>query len=313
MADALAAARRFCTAPMMSYSHKHARRLWRLLCPSALIYTEMLMAEALLFGKRRHLLDAPPMPALLALQLGGNAPAQLAQAARIGEEAGYVEINLNCGCPSARVRKGAFGACLMLQPALVGEMVQAVKSAVRIAVTVKCRIAVDGMDEEGDLDEFVAAVQAAGADALIVHARRAWLNGLNPAQNRNVPPLNYARVHRLKRTFPDLPMVINGGVHSVEEAAAQLQVMDGVMLGRAVCRRPFLLAQAGEAIYGLPPLDKAQVFETMRAAVAGVPPRERRWALSALAGLYHGEAHSKRYRQSLHAGEVLLPGHLLSA
>ena len=313
MTDALAPARRFCTAPMMSHSHKHARQLWRLLCPPALIYTEMLMADALVFGKRAHLLDAAPLPAPVALQLGGNDPARMAAAAKIGEDAGYAEININCGCPSARVRKGAFGACLMQQPALVGELVRAVKDAVRLPVTVKCRIAVDGMDAEAGLDEFAGAVAGAGAAALIVHARRAWLCGLNPAQNRSVPPLDYARVHRLKRAFPALQVVLNGGIRTLDEAAAQLEVVDGVMLGREVCRRPYILAEAGARFFGIAAVEKAQVFEEMRGYIATVPARERRWALSALSGLYHGEAHSRRYRQSLHAGEVLPPASLVTA
>lgn len=306
----LAAARRFCTAPMMSHSHKHARQLWRLLCPPALIYTEMLTADALLYGKREHLLDRKPPPSPVALQLGGSDPARMAQAAKIGEDAGYVEININCGCPSARVKKGAFGACLMRAPAQVAEMVAAMKNAVRVPVTVKCRLAVDGMDAEQGLDGFAAAVRDAGGDALIVHARRAWLQGLNPAQNRTVPPLDYARVRRLKVRFPSLPIVLNGGLQTLDEAAAQQEAVDGVMLGRAVCRRPALLAAAARRFFGAPPPDKWQVLEQMRAYVAALPLRERRWALSSLAGLYHGEANGRLYRQALATGEIAIPQRL---
>ena len=301
-------AHRFATAPMMSYSHRHARYFWRLLCPPALIYTEMLLAAALCRGARAHLLDRPPLPAPLALQLGGSEAAEMTAAAKIGEDAGYAEININCGCPSPRVQKGAFGACLMQTPARVAALVAALKQAVRIPVTVKCRLAVDGMDAEEGLRAFTAEVAAAGCDALIVHARRAWLQGLNPAQNRTVPPLNYARVRRLKSEFPALPIILNGGLQTVAEAAAALASgMDGVMIGRAVCREPYLLADAARRIFAVPPPSKVEVLEAMRAYVAALPAAERRWALSSLAGLYRGEANSRRYRQALAAGEIIPP------
>ena len=297
----------------MSYSHKHARRLWRLLCPPALIYTEMLKAEACISGKRRHLLDKAPLPSPVALQLGGNVPDVLAQAAKIGEDAGYAEININCGCPSPRVRKGAFGACLMQTPLLTATLVAAVKKTVRVPVTVKCRIAVDDMDEDSGLDEFAAAVAAAGCDALIVHARRAWLTGLNPAQNRSVPPLNYARVHRLKAAYPDLPIVLNGGLQNIEEAAREAARLDGVMLGRAVCRHPYLLADAGERFFGLAKVDKRQVLLLMHDYIAAVPPQERRWALSAVVGLFHGKKNSRRLRHALMENPLALAPLLASA
>ena len=291
----------------MSYSHKHARRLWRLLCPPALIYTEMLAAEALLYGERRYLLDHAPLPAPLALQLGGSVPDTMAQAAVIGEEAGYQEVNINCGCPSARVKKGAFGACLMQTPERVAEMVAAMKNAVKIPITVKCRIAVDEMDAESGLTDFTAAVVAAGCDGLIVHARRAWLQGLNPAQNRTIPPLDYARVERLKQEFPALPIILNGGLETLEQASAALAGVDGVMLGRAVCRRPYLLAEAAQQFYGIALPEKRQILEQMQAYIATLAEREKRWALSALSGLYHGEANCKMYRQALMTGEIKIP------
>lgn len=306
----------------MSYSHKHARRLWRLLCPPALVYTEMLAAAALARGKRAHLLDAPPLPAPVALQLGGSSAADMAQAAKMGADAGYAEININCGCPSPRVKKAAFGACLMQTPALAAELVAAVKAVCALPVTVKCRLAVDGMDAEEGLNAFVAALLGAGCDALIIHARRAWLQGLNPAQNRSVPPLDYARVRRLKAAFPACPIIINGGVQSLDAAAAflapaagddvdgnaaALPALDGVMVGRLICRRPLILAEAARRFWRAAAPGKHEVLHAMRAYIAQLPGSERRWALSSLAGLYHGEQNSRRYRQALAAGQVIIP------
>lgn len=286
---------------MMGYSHRHARQFWRMLCPPALLYTEMRTAEAVLRGDPRRMLALPPAQAPVALQLAGADAAALAQAAKLGEAAGYAEINLNCGCPSPRVQNGAFGACLMKTPALVADMVAAMKDAVTVPVTVKCRIAVDGTDENAGLDEFAAVIRRAGGDALIVHARRAWLAGVNPKANRRLPPLNHARVRRLKADFPDWQIILNGGLQTAAEAAAAAATVDGVMLGRAVCRQPYLLAEAGALFFALPPPRRHDILAAMLRYIRALPPQEWRWALTALAGLYHGVADSKYYRRCLNA------------
>src|SRR5882672_5383948 len=206
------AARRFCVAPMMEWTDRHCRFFHRLLTRRALIYTEMITTGAVIHGDRARLLAFDPAEHPVALQLGGAEPRTLAECARIAEDIGYDEINLNVGCPSDRVQEGRFGACLMAEPALVGACVAAMKAAVRVPVTVKCRLGIDDQDPEAALDAITQAVKAAGADALIVHARKAWLDGLSPRENREVPPLDHARVHRLKRTHPDLEIVLNGGV-----------------------------------------------------------------------------------------------------
>src|SRR6476646_5772895 len=224
---------RFCVAPMMEWTDRHCRYFHRLLTRHALIYTEMLTTGAVLHGDRTRLLGFDPFEHPVGLQLGGSDPQALAQSARIGADFGYDEINLNVGCPSDRVQEGRFGACLMAEPLLVGDLVAAMKANVRVPVTVKCRIGIDEQDPEAALETLTAAVEQAGVDALIVHARKAWLQGLSPRENRDVPPLDYERVFRLKATHPRLPVVLNGGVASVEQAASFLDRVDGVMMGRA--------------------------------------------------------------------------------
>ena len=226
----------FSVAPMMDWTDRHCRVFHRLTTRRALLYTEMLTTGAILHGDRGRLLGFDPSEHPVALQLGGSEPRDLAEAAKIGEDFGYDEINLNVGCPSDRVKEGRFGACLMAEPELVARGVQAMKQAVGIPVTVKCRIGIDDQDPETALDELARDVVAAGADALIVHARKAWLNGLSPKENRDIPPLDYDRVYRLKATLPDVPVVINGGIASLAEARAHLAHVDGVMLGRASAR-----------------------------------------------------------------------------
>src|SRR5712672_411751 len=216
---------------MMDWTDRHCRFFHRLLTRRALIYTEMITTGAVLHGDRARLLGFDPAEHPVAVQLGGSDPAALARAARICADAGYDEINLNVGCPSDRVQDGRFGACLMAEPALVAEGVQAMKRAVDIPVTVKCRIGIDDQDPEIALDALARGVIAAGADALIVHARKAWLNGLSPKENRDIPPLDYDRVYRLKASLPDMPIIINGGIASLSEAKAHLGHVDGVMLG----------------------------------------------------------------------------------
>ena len=291
--------RRFCVAPMMRYSHVHARHLWRRLCPSALLYTEMLTANAVIHGDQRRLLARPKGQSPVALQLGGSEAESLATAAKIGEEAGYAEINLNCGCPSNRVRNGGFGACLMKEPRRTGELVATMKRSVGIPVTVKCRLAVDEGDEEEGLDLFVGVMREAGADAVIVHARRAWLDGLNPAQNRSVPPINHERVRRLAERFSDLPIVLNGNLHSLSDVHGQLPAVGGVMLGRAICRTPWLLAQVSESLFNQPVAPRLEIAAEMLDYVRLLPAREWRRALAALAALFHGVANGKFVRQRL--------------
>ena len=235
---------------MMDWTDRHCRVFHRHLTRRALLYTEMLTTGAIIHGDRERLLgfDASEHP--VALQLGGSDPGDLAKAARIGEEFGYDEINLNVGCPSDRVKDGRFGACLMAEPELVARCVEAMKRAVAVPVTVKCRIGIDDQDPEVSLDTLARAVVAAGCDALIVHARKAWLNGLSPKENRDIPPLDYDRVYRLKRAMPDVPVIINGGVLSIEEAKAHLAHVDGVMLGRAAYQEPWRLLSVDSEIFG---------------------------------------------------------------
>jgi len=256
--------RRFAIAPMMDWTDRHCRFFHRLLTHRALIYTEMITTGALIHGDRARLLrhDAAEHP--VALQLGGSDPVALAHCARIGADAGYDEINLNVGCPSDRVQEGRFGACLMAEPALVGDCVAAMKAAVALPVTVKCRLGIDDQDPEAALDELAGAVTAAGVDALIVHARKAWLKGLSPRENRDVPPLDYPLVYRLKQAMPRTPIVINGGIAGLEEAQRHLQHVDGVMLGRAAYHDPYSLARLEQALFETPLPDRDEMLERMR-------------------------------------------------
>lgn len=259
--------RRFCVAPMMEWTDRHCRYFHRLLTRRALIYTEMLTAGAVLHGDRARLLGFDTFEHPVGLQLGGSDRHALAQSARIGADFGYDEINLNVGCPSDRVQEGRFGACLMAEPQLVGDCVAAMKAAVAVPVTVKCRIGIDEQDPESALFAFAGTVQAAGADALIVHARKAWLKGLSPRENRVVPPLDYPLVHRLKAEHPDLEIVLNGGITSLEQAQAHLGVLDGVMMGRTAYQEPWRLLGVDPLFYGA-----AAPFKTPKDAAAALIP-----------------------------------------
>jgi tRNA-dihydrouridine synthase A len=241
--------RTFAIAPMMGYTDRHARYFLRLISRHALLYTEMVTTGALLHGDRNRLLsyDATEQP--LAIQLGGSDPAELAQCCRIAEDAGFSEVNLNVGCPSDRVQTGRIGACLMAQPQLVAELVDAMKSAIEIPVTVKCRTGIDDMDGYSAFSEFIETVADSGCDTFIVHARKAWLQGLSPKQNREVPPLQYDHVYRLKQEHPSLQIVINGGIRTLDEVALHLQKVDGVMLGREAYHNPYLLAPVDRLFY----------------------------------------------------------------
>jgi len=257
---------RFSVAPMMDWTDRHCRVFHRLMTRRARLYTEMLTTGAIIHGDRRRLLgfDASEHP--VALQLGGSDPRDLATSAKIGEDFGYDEINLNVGCPSDRVKEGRFGACLMAEPDLVADGVAAMRREVKIPVTVKCRIGIDDQDPEAALDTLARSVVAAGADALIVHARKAWLNGLSPKENRDIPPLDYDRVYRLKASMPDVPVIINGGIGSLAEARHHLAHVDGVMLGRAAYREPWRLIAVDPELFGeaAPFATVKEVFEAMR-------------------------------------------------
>ncbi len=252
---------------MMEWSDRHCRFFHRLLTRRALLYTEMLTTGAVLRGDRARLLrhDAAEHP--LALQLGGSEPRALAACARIGADLGFDEINLNAGCPSDRVQDGRFGACLMAEPELVGDCVVAMKAAVAIPVTVKCRIGIDEQDPEPALEIFAQAVERAGTDALIVHARKAWLKGLSPKENREIPPLDYERVYRLKRAHPRLTVILNGGIVGVEAGLAHLHHVDGVMMGRAAYQEPWRLMAIDPLIF-----TEAARFTSPKAAAAALMP-----------------------------------------
>lgn len=243
---------RLSVAPMMDWTDRHCRAFHRVLSKHALLYTEMLTTGAIIHGNRGRLLGYSPVEHPVALQIGGSTPADLTAAARIGVEYGYDEINLNVGCPSDRVQDGRFGACLMAEPDLVADCVAAMKAAVAVPVTVKCRIGIDEQDPETSLPNLATAVVAAGADGLIVHARKAWLKGLSPKENRDIPPLDYPIVYRLKASFPALPIAINGGIVHLCDIKDHLAHVDGVMLGRAAYQEPWRLLDVDSEIFGSP-------------------------------------------------------------
>src|SRR5262249_36724370 len=246
-------ARKFCIAPMMEWTDRHCRFFHRLLTRRALIYTEMITTGAVLHGDRSRLLAHDPAEHPVALQLGGCDPRQLAQCARIAEDFGYDELNLNIGCPSDRVQEGRFGACLMAEPTLVGDCVAAMAAAVKLPVSVKCRIGIDDQDPEEALEALTCAVERAGVAALVVHARKAWPHGLSPRENRDIPPLDYARVCRLKAAHPDLCVVLNGGIANIDQALANLERVDGVMMGRAADQEPGRLLALDPVLLGQTP------------------------------------------------------------
>lgn len=241
--------RRVSVAPMMGWTDRHDRYFLRLISPNALLYTVMLTSGALVHGDKTRFLTFSPEEQPVALQLGGSNPAELAIAAKAGQEFGYQEINLNCGCPSDRVKKGLFGACLMARPALVAQCVNEMRQAVDIPVTVKTRIGIDDLDSYDFLTEFVGTVAEKGCKIFIIHARKAWLNGVSPKDNRTVPPLDWARVFRLKKDFPHLKIILNGGITTIEHVRHGLAHTDGVMIGREAYQNPWFLTQIEEEIF----------------------------------------------------------------
>src|SRR5947207_9982058 len=296
-------AHRFCVAPMMDWTDRHCRVFHRLMTRRARLYTEMLTTGAIIHGDRQRLLgfDASEHP--VALQLGGSSPRDLATCAKIGEDIGYDEINLNVGCPSDRVKDGRFGACLMAEPALVADGVAAMKRAVRIPVTIKCRIGIDDQNPEVALDVLARGVVAAGADALIVHARKAWLNGLSPKENRDIPPLDYDRVYRLKAALPKVPIIINGGIGSLAEVKAHLDHVDGVMLGRAAYHDPWRLLNVDSELFGevAPHAGMKDVFEAMMPYIEDqLAQGERLHSMTRhFVGAFHGVPGARAFRRHL--------------
>jgi tRNA-dihydrouridine synthase A len=287
----------------MEWTDRHCRYFLRLISKRTFLYTEMVTAEAVLHGDRERVLgfDAGEHP--LALQLGGSDPKKLAAAARIGADYGYDEINLNVGCPSDRVQSGRFGACLMAEPKLVGECVGAMGASSSLPVTVKCRIGIDDQDVEESLDRFIDTIAAAGCTTFIVHARKAWLQGLSPKQNRDVPPLDYGRVYRLKQRRPELEIVINGGIESLAAAKEQLPHVDGVMLGRAAYADPYLLAEVDGVLFGEERAapSRLEVLDAFRPYVEEQLARGVR--LNAMTrhilGLFHGQPRARAFRRHL--------------
>jgi tRNA-dihydrouridine synthase A len=302
---------KFSVAPMMEWTDRHCRFFHRILSRHARLYTEMVTTAAIFRGHRQRLLGFDAAEHQVALQLGGSDPADLAAAAAIGADFGYDEINLNIGCPSDRVQEGAFGACLMREPALVGDCVAAIKARVDLPVTVKCRLGVDDQDPETALNALAESVIAAGADGLIVHARKAWLKGLSPRENRDVPPLDYGLVYALKKQFPQTPIILNGGLVRLDQMLAQVERVDGVMVGRAAYQEPALLLDVDRLFFGAEPA----VGDALAAVALFIPYVERRLAegvpLHAMTrhilGLFNGRKGARAWRRHL-ATEGVKPG-----
>ncbi|MDX9988451.1 tRNA dihydrouridine(20/20a) synthase DusA [Thiothrix unzii] len=251
--------RKFTVAPMLDWTDRHCRFFHRLLTKEAILYTEMVTTGAILYGDPARQLRFNSQEHPVALQLGGSEPQELAQCARIAQDYGYDEINLNVGCPSERVQKGAFGACLMAEPQLIAECVNAMQAAVAIPITVKNRIGIDDQEDYADLHHFIDTVSQAGCQTFIIHARKAWLKGLSPKENREIPPLRYDLVYQIKQAFPMLEIIINGGITTLEQCQQHLQHVDGVMVGREAYHNPWLLAQVDPLLYGTPaPLESRQ-------------------------------------------------------
>jgi tRNA-dihydrouridine synthase A len=296
--------RRFCVAPMLDWTDKHCRYFHRLLSQHAVLYTEMVTTGALLHGNNpERFLQFNTQEHPVALQLGGSNPADLATCAKMAEDYGYDEVNLNVGCPSDRVQNGSFGACLMLEPAKVADCVAAMRQAVKIPVTVKSRIGVDERDSYPELCEFISLVASAGCESFIIHARKAWLSGLSPKENRDIPPLRYDVVYQLKQDFPNLEIILNGGVTTLESSVEILTHVDGVMLGREVYQNPYILAQVDNQIFG----QNYSIKTRSEVALALIPYIQQQLAQGVrfnsisrhILGLFHGEKGAKGWRRHL--------------
>ncbi|MEP6485251.1 MAG: tRNA dihydrouridine(20/20a) synthase DusA [Rudaea sp.] len=290
-----------CIAPMMDWTDRHCRYFHRLLAPHARLYTEMVTTGAAMHGDRARLLAFGAAEHPVALQLGGSEPSDLAAAARLGVEFGYDEINLNVGCPSDRVQSGRFGACLMREPQLVGDCVAAMRAAVDVPVTVKCRIGVDEQDAYADLHAFTETLISAGLRVLVVHARKAWLHGLSPKENREIPPLDYSRVYQLKREFPQLTIVINGGIATVDAVTSHLPHVDGVMLGRAAYHDPYVLARVEHALFGMRLPERDEILSRMQPYIAREIAKGNalHHVVRHVLGLYLGEPGARAFRRYL--------------
>ncbi len=300
---AMATNMRFSVAPMLDWTDRHCRAFHRVMSRHALLYTEMVTTGVILYGPREQLLSHGETEHPVAVQLGGSNPTDLSECARICADYGYDEINLNVGCPSDRVQNGAFGACLMLDPDLVARCVAAMKATVSIPVTVKCRIGVDEQEPETALFGLAEKVIAAGVDALIVHARKAWLKGLSPKENRDIPPLDYPLVHRLKQAFPGTPMAINGGLADWETIGAQWQHMDGVMVGRAAYQNPEIMLEVDERAFGQerPVADGFAAIEAFEPYIAAQLAKNLRLSQVTrhMLGLFAGKPGARLYRRHL--------------
>lgn len=295
-------AHRFSVAPMLDWTDRHCRYFLRQISRHALLYTEMVTTGALIHGKgdflAYHQAEHP-----VALQLGGSNPSDMARCAEMAQSRGYDEVNINVGCPSDRVQNGSFGACLMAQPQLVAESVRAMQAVVDIPVTVKCRIGIDDMDEDADFQRFIEVVAAAGCKHFIVHARKAWLQGLSPKENRDIPPLNYERVFRLKTQMPELTISLNGGIDNLADATQHLQQVDGVMLGREVYKNPYILAEVDRLFFAddQPMVSRAEVVMAMyHYAQAQIAQGARVWHIARhTLGLFNGQAGGRLWRRHL--------------
>jgi tRNA-dihydrouridine synthase A len=299
--------RKFSIAPMLDWTDSHCRYFLRLLSKHSLLYTEMVTTGAIIYGKGDYLgFNQEEHP--VALQLGGSNPEHMAKCAVLAQERGYDEVNINVGCPSDRVKNGSFGACLMAQPEVVADNVKAMQAEVDIPVTVKCRIGIDDMDEYKDFARFIDIVATAGCDTFIVHARKAWLQGLSPKENRDIPPLNYPRVHMLKESHPELSISINGGIKSLADAQEQLKYVDGVMIGREVYANPYILSTVDAEIFGdnsVQPISRRDVVLKMQQYIEKCIARQddpyfKPWHVARhMLGLYQGQAGGRIWRRYL--------------
>ncbi len=293
--------RAFSVAPMLDWTDRHCRYFYRLLSKRALLYTEMVTTGALIHGDKERFLYFNPEENPVAFQLGGSVPEDLALCAQWVEQAGYDEVNLNVGCPSDRVQNGMFGACLMAKPELVGDCIAAMKSTVSIPVTVKCRIGIDDLDAYSDLVRFIDIVSNAGCGIFIIHARKAWLQGLSPKQNRDIPPLRYEVVYQIKRDFPQLEIIINGGITDLKQATQHLEYVDGVMLGREVYHHPYILAQVDSRFYNMP----SQYLSRQEVVMNLIPYIQKQLSQGLklnnisrhILGLFHGQKGAKAWRR----------------
>lgn len=294
--------RKISIAPMMDCTDRHDRFFLRLISPHALLYSEMITANAVIYGDAKHLLAFHPAEHPVALQLGGHVPEDLAKAASISEAFGYDEINLNVGCPSSRVKSGSFGACLMLNPSLVADCVAAMMAAVKVPVTVKCRIGVDDEDSYAALSHFIATVAKAGCKVFIIHARKAWLTSLSPKENREIPPLRYDIVHQIKHDFPHLTIVLNGGIKTLADVCNHLQQFDGVMIGREAYANPYLLADLERYIFQHESvLSRLEVMESLLPYIEQELSQNTRLSSITrhIVGLYHGQKNGRLWRRYL--------------